>query len=307
MIYFDGDNVSKQLTRADINTIFDLLMINDRPNVDDFLANEGSERTFYELFFEVLRDKNVPVAIDIDWRWEPGDIFWQVNDALPEQDFHFDEVTGQMMDYDKSGNAKSWYIEWLQQGKERAFTVDFAHPDQLFVAFEKLMPDHQFIAINFFEDRYSWLVAPKYFNGSKFCELTGCTVSSIIDELNAEPTKPLKHKIFFYPTQIVQTTDAATSLVYCVNPEKDEVILWAGRILPGQTIKEGIASELKEMLGYSGDFSYEVQSLRDKIPDKRGVEIERYNVHLNLYDEVVAQTNVHGNNILLIEMEKRED
>jgi len=58
---------------------------------------------------------------------------------------------------------------------------------------------------------------------------------------------------------------------------------WNGRILPGQTLKEGIANELKEVYGYSGAFIYYgVYLLDDKAKDKSGQDIERYSIQINL-------------------------
>lgn len=87
-------------------------------------------------------------------------------------------------------------------------------------------------------------------------------------------------KIFFDPLILVAGQGATKTL-----PQN-----WAGRILPGQTIKEGIAAELKEVYGYTGRFTYENIYFREYAKDRKGSNIERYAVTITLFpssDEVV--------------------
>jgi|GEM_PF-4780637 len=63
---------------------------------------------------------------------------------------------------------------------------------------------------------------------------------------------------------------------------------WAGRIMPGQTVHEGIAQELHDALGYDGTFSYGKLELRDTVKDKKGAAIQRYDVAITLRDEPPA-------------------
>lgn len=80
-------------------------------------------------------------------------------------------------------------------------------------------------------------------------------------------------KIFFDPLVLVVGTGATKTL-----PQN-----WAGRILPGQTIKEGIAAELKEVYGYTGRFDYENIYFREYAKDRKGNDIERYAVTITLF------------------------
>lgn len=79
-------------------------------------------------------------------------------------------------------------------------------------------------------------------------------------------------KIFFEPRVQVVGKDGTKNL-----PEN-----WAGRILPGQTIKEGIAAELKEVYGYLGRFDYSKIYFKEYAKDRNGNNIERYAVTVAL-------------------------
>jgi hypothetical protein len=80
-------------------------------------------------------------------------------------------------------------------------------------------------------------------------------------------------KIFFKPQIQVVTTAGGRELEAG----------WAGRVLPGQTLKEGIAAELQEVYGYTGRFEFWNLYFLDYAKDKTGQDIERYGMYITLY------------------------
>lgn len=88
---------------------------------------------------------------------------------------------------------------------------------------------------------------------------------------------PVERKIFFVPSIFFEKDHC----LYRLTGDADN---WVGRILPGQTIKEGVAQELKETIGYSGLFRCTV--FRDTTSHKDGNLIERYKVDIDLLDEI---------------------
>ena len=98
---------------------------------------------------------------------------------------------------------------------------------------------------------------------------------------------PQLKKIFFVPSlQIILATHS-----------RELNANWAGRVLPGQTVQEGIATELNAVYGYRGNFEYGALSFLDVVQDKKGDDIQRYHVNITLIEEVpdVLGTK-HGSN-----------
>jgi hypothetical protein len=84
---------------------------------------------------------------------------------------------------------------------------------------------------------------------------------------------PQAAKIFFVPR------------IQLVAPEgaQEVKIDWAGRVMPGQTVAEGIADELKENFGYDGKFEWRNAYFRDWIKDKNGQDVQRFGLLVLLY------------------------
>lgn len=80
-------------------------------------------------------------------------------------------------------------------------------------------------------------------------------------------------KIFFLPSIQIRKGTAGNEI------QSD----WSGRVLPGQTLKEGIAMELKEVYGYSGKFKYDDIHFLDYIKDYKDKSIQRYGIYITLY------------------------
>jgi hypothetical protein len=82
-------------------------------------------------------------------------------------------------------------------------------------------------------------------------------------------------KIFFQPWILSVDTEGVHEVP----------VDWAGRILPGQTIHEGIAAELQEVYGYTGEFDFSNIAFMDYAKDKKGNTIERYAIHITMYPD----------------------
>lgn len=79
--------------------------------------------------------------------------------------------------------------------------------------------------------------------------------------------------IFFVPRLQIVTADGA----------QEVKVDWAGRVLPGQTVTEGVAAELKEYFGFSGKFEWRSPYFRDWAKDSRGKDVQRFGLLVLLY------------------------
>ena len=80
-------------------------------------------------------------------------------------------------------------------------------------------------------------------------------------------------KIFFEPQiQIITNTGG-----------RDLPVEWNGRILPGQTIEEGIATELKKVYGYKGRFEWRNPNFKEWAKDTKGNNVQRYRIYVTLF------------------------
>lgn len=80
-------------------------------------------------------------------------------------------------------------------------------------------------------------------------------------------------KIFFKPQIQVITPSGGRELR----------VDWAGRILTGQTLEEGIAAELKDVYDYSGRLEWRDPYFLDWAKDNQGNAIQRYGIYITLY------------------------
>lgn len=115
----------------------------------------------------------------------------------------------------------------------------------------------------------------------------------ILDKLDGRKLiEKLREKIFFWPLIFTSINGKEEDLFYL--NEKKELVDWAGRVSPGQTIEEGIATELADTLSYKGKFEYKMIGLRDTILDKKGNEIDRYLIHIKLLDKLESTKTKFG-------------
>jgi hypothetical protein len=161
--------------------------------------------------------------------------------------------------------------------------VALGNPDALLDAISKHMEKKSFIALDWSQDRHSWLLVPKSFDIDAFCKITGgafeqpkVTQAQRPPEEFAEGYK-VREKIFFTP-QIIYIGSDKTGFDM---PGQ----VWSGRILPGQTVRDGTAAELMTELKYSGRFDYAYDGYLGVTKDRRGKNIKRYGIKVYLYDK----------------------
>jgi hypothetical protein len=266
---------NKDLDAWSLQKIFEFLKIAAPPDVSSFLAQEDGKRDFHSFFFEVLVEKEIPCVVDVDWKWEPEDLIRQIAPQFPDGDLKFIE---------SSLDENEVYMIVYQLGPTtETLHVGFDEPGTILEVLANGMDDKKFIALDFLEDRYSWLITPKSFYTEAFCVLTGATIAQKepvsaedVPEFFTEDHK-LPEKIFFSP-----------SIMYVDNGQMGYEMpnqVWSGRVLPGQTVREGIATELMKELGYSGRFDYTYEGYRGAFPDRKGRSIKKYAIDVYLYDK----------------------
>ena len=281
LLYLSQEDISEKSTR----TIIELLKISPAPDMRDFL-NNSEEKDFY-FFFDSLIENNVACAISADWKWEPDDIFWQLEKYFTD---HIKLVSSEWIQSDES-----YQIEYTYDGKSTTLNVPFTNPDELLDSVSQHLKDRKFIAINFLDDSYSWLIVPKDFDTELFCALTGLAVERPASRIEipknfAEGFKQTE-KLFFSPS-IIYVDEKQTGYEM---PGQ----IWAGRILPGQTIREGIAAELKTELNYLDRFDYSYDGFEGVFKDRKGRDIKRYRLTVYLFDKTFQSKMAGGADIRL--------
>lgn len=283
----DGDEL-KDLNTGSIRKFFVLLQITTPPNVYTFLKLEEGERDFYSFFFDVLIENDVPCAIDVDWKWEPEIIFDQLK-QVPGSNLTFVEST--------LDENEVYTIIYRHGTNLKNLQVGFSDPSMLLEALQNDMESKEFIALDFFEDRFSWLIVPREFDVQAFCVLTGVAnkpketkPAEEVPEFFREGRK-LPEKIFFSPDIVYVGSNQAGYEM----PNQ----VWGGRVLPGQTVREGIATELMGELRYAGRFDYMYDGYRGTFPDRKGQDIKQYGVKIYLYDKTFQSKMAGGADIKL--------
>lgn len=121
---------------------------------------------------------------------------------------------------------------------------------------------------------------------------------TIIEKIGGDVLKrKLTEKIFFWPEIFTEVNGKAERLLYVDTNE--DYANWAGRILPGQTIEEGIATELADTLHYKGNFEYKIWGPVDEALDKKGQKIKRYKIRIKLLDKLSSTKTKFGWDIVL--------
>lgn len=276
----------EDLSEESVQTILNLLEVSPTPDITDFL-NNAEEKDFYAFFFDVLIENDIACALDIDWKWKPDDIFWQLESYFTNR--------VKLLSSEWIQGDESYQIEYTFDGKPTILNVPFANPDELLDSVSQHLKDHEFIAINFLEDRYSWIIVSNDFDTELFCTLTGLAVEKPalrpeIPKNFAEGYKQTE-KLFFSPT------------IFYVDEKQVGYEMpgqvWAGRILPGQTIREGIATELKAELNYLERFDYSYNGFEGIFKDRKGRDIKRYSLTIYLFDKTFQSKMAGGADIRL--------
>lgn len=124
---------------------------------------------------------------------------------------------------------------------------------------------------------------------------------------NLAPDYKRSQKIFFLPNIIYVEDDQNGYFFRYKKSDSNATVtynhpVWAGRILPGQTVKEGIAVELESELGYAGRFDYAFAGYESTLKDKQGKDVHRYRLTILLYDKSFSDTTRSGYEIDLQKM-----
>lgn len=296
MITLTDHASTPDLDAKSVQSLFKLLAIDNPPDVSDFLENNPDDPTFYSFFDTVLLENKLPCAISIDWKWYPEDIFWQFNLSMSSDTIHDLGKDYDGVDYDPEQQLFKVTYQYKEATKHIAISLD--EPGKLLAELMQYLPGKDVINIDFQEDSYSWLIVPKNFDVQGFCKITGLLQEgepipeppSRVPENFAEGYKQ-PEKIFFTP-RIIFVEQNGTGYHM---PNQ----FWAGRALPGQTIREGIASELQQEMHYSGRFDYSYDNYIGVQKDRKGRDIKKYRLTIYLYDHTFESRMAGGADVQL--------
>ena len=313
------DAALQSIDKDTADRIVALLGLSDVDYGDFFSARTCD---FYDFYFDVLLEQKISCAIHTDWKWQPEHIFSQLNMSTLGNGIEIIAIKD-------NPDYLAFDITYVYESNEASIKVSHSEPNRLIENIEhhssRLM-GRSFVEIDFSEDSFSWLIVPEPFDVELFMHLTGLQASQNRPTLPPQPRSDSRHpnlatdyqqpqKIFFLPTIIYVENGVSAYMVQYrnqvessqFNKERSSELLahvWAGRVLPGQTVKEGIASELKEELSYVGRFDYVFAGYESTLKDKQGKDVHRYNLTIILYDRAFADTTKGG---YIIELQKIND
>jgi len=302
------DTELKPLDKERADRIVSLLDIKD-VDYGDFFSGETCN--FYDFYFDVLLRQKTPCAISIDWKWRPENIFSQLNESVLGDGFEIAAIKD-------DPNYLAFDIVYSYGVNKGNLKVNFAAPNQLLEDIEKYttyLMGKSFAEVNFLEDSYSWLIVPDEFDEDTFMQLTGLSRAKV------EPSPPLQprydarrpnlapdhkqpQKIFFLPN-IVYVEDDQNGYIFRYKKSDSNTTVtynhpvWAGRVLAGQTVKEGLAIELQSEIGYTGRFDYAFAGYDSTLKDKQGNDVHRYKLTVFVYDKSFDDTTQSGYTIEL--------
>lgn len=108
-------------------------------------------------------------------------------------------------------------------------------------------------------------------------------------------------KIFFIPLIFILLPDEAEEMLLYTDNESKKLLdnVWAGRLLPNQSVREGVLRELNETLGYTGRFVVSRSDFFDTQKDKQGNSVNRYKIQVILLDKVDLSREVMNCKLVL--------
>ena len=272
---------------------------------------EKDDNTFYEFFYESLIDQAARCAFELDWKWHPSDVFGHLEQYFPAIDV-------KLVDVEEDPDYMIYDVKYSAGDKTYIASVDDYQPSHLLSHIERLLDGKQFLGIHFGEDSYAYLIVPKDFDIEKFMSITGLERTQPGIVASPRPRYDVHHpnlkkdfrqpqKLFFLPT-IMYIEDDQNGYFFRYKKSGSNATVtynhpvWAGRVLPGQTVKEGIAVELESELGYTGRFDYAFAGYENTIKDKQGKDVHRYRLTVLLYDKSFSDTTRSGYKIDLQKM-----
>jgi len=289
-----------ELDKTAIAELFQVLGASDIPDVSKFMKiNYPEERTFYQLVAQVLTMNGISTIIAPD-KWEPANLFYQLKRVLKDNVIELSEEA-------ENEEYEAYDISFKVNDASESTTVDMADPSQLFNVINKHLKSWEFVRlVSHLKERRSveWLLVPIPFDADKFKLLTGCIEMRMDWEPSLAPRRtggraptvsqvePLTKKVFFLPSTSCSVDGQVRYLSY--TDTMGNPMHWAGRVLPGQTCTQGIATELRKVISYKGKFEFYNFKFLDYAPDQEGNQIERYAFSLKLLEPVTATKTSTG-------------
>lgn len=289
-----------------IDSIHELGALLGKPIVGykSFLQDESGEGTdFQRLYFDVLAEYNKS-TVWVEWKWLPEDIEWPLQQNLEGHSFS-------VISSEDNDDYIAYNIEFEIDGTREKLTVNFADPNEWLDRVNARLGDKELVDINFGDDQYTWLLVDKPFDVQKFCEITGANIDTIqrigqnlqprkVEGLVSNPPvpkyikaslnteSPVDEKIFF--NLHMKATGPHGKSLYLWFSQSGQQAYFAGRALPGGTLKAAISMELENYLGIK-EWQFEGPPVfSDLTTDKEGKEVTRYNVYLRVpYFEISDQ------------------
>ena len=294
MIFLSGYNKLKTLDDTGILELTAMIGMVRPPKYHREFC-EKPDNDFYGLFYDLLIDQSVPCAFELDWKWDPDDVFKHF-------ERFFQEIDIKPINIWEDSDYQLYDIEYSVGDKSYTANVEDNQPSHLLSDIEKRLDDKQFIYINFGEDSYAYLIVSQDFDVERLIDITGLEPAKREITALPQPRYDIRHpnlkkdfkqpeKIFFVPTIIcVEDSHTASRVLYRQTSSSNgesraSSQVWAGRILAGQAAYDGIAAELKEELDYAGRFDYTFAGYDGTFKDKKGKDVHRYSLGIFLYDK----------------------
>ncbi len=155
---------ARKMTPQDIAQLSRIIGIDANDYIEQMESGNREDVLFSDFFLDYLVD-NGNVAVGIDWKWEPDDIVSQLKHMLVEHTFKLAK--------NETQDGTSFDIELEIDGHKKTLHLSLDEPDLLLETVNKVLESKQFIAVDFDDDSYNWLLVPNDFSPEFFAELSG--------------------------------------------------------------------------------------------------------------------------------------
>jgi len=285
---------SRYLDEVDVENIATLLDTTFH-DVTSFLENDPLERNFTFLLSE-----HSSIAVYIDHRWDPQELFGSLETVLQHQ---IKLIRFARADHP---TALLYDITFELYGHTETFQADMDYPEK-FIEFisQRLQNDKTFIYIEDNDDEFLWFLAPKSLDLDNFCTLIGARLTQDQSDPKDQQTE-LEH--YIDPRKLVAEKLFFNLIPYCYpdnNPDwgyfylkfsqNEKECLYASRVMPGETILEVVNRELQQNFHVRPiDWSFATSiAFSDTTKDTKGRPVQRINVSVLIpYD--LKYSGLHG-------------
>lgn len=163
-----------ELDRADLRQL-EALLHTQLKNLRAFFEEENGQD-----ILQLLEDGHVPNALAMDWKWDAGQLFADLQNLLPTHQLNLLNAS--------QDSSRAYTLHFAIDGQPEKMVVDYSQPAQIFEAINAHLQDGQFIQFLTESDEYAWLLVPADFDVRTFCTLTGCRLDG-----EPEEVKPVFH------------------------------------------------------------------------------------------------------------------